>query len=173
MKGLLNHLGPMLERVRIRHQLDSNVDFFIPKEQIYIHETLLQIINKNEYLKNLTENESVYLSIFFIGSIRRMKREQSKNVLLICGYGYGTTTVVKDALISGFQIDIIDSIPMYKLAEYNNWENIDLIVSTIKISQPVPVPTVQVKVILEIKVSKPFSVWQAKIKKSIFQQLSV
>ena len=33
MKGLLNHLGPMLERVRIGHQLDSNVDFFIPKEK--------------------------------------------------------------------------------------------------------------------------------------------
>lgn len=149
MKGLLNHLGPMLERVRIGHQLDSNVDFFIPKEQIYIHETLLRIIDKNEYLKNLTENESVYLSIFFIGSIRRMKREQSKNVLLICGYGYGTTTVVKDALISGFQIDIVDSIPMYKLSDYDNWKNIDLIVSTIKISQSVPVPAVQVKVILD------------------------
>ena len=38
---------------------------------------------------------------------------------------------------------------MYKLADYDNWKNIDLIVSTIKINQPVPVPTVQVKVILD------------------------
>lgn len=149
MKGLLNHLGPMIERVRIGSQLDSSVDSFIPKDQMYIHETLLQIIRDNEYLKNLTDNESIYLSIFFIGSIRRMKREQSKNVLLICGFGYGTTTVVKDALLSGFQINIVDSIPAYKIPEYDNWKTIDLVVSTIKVNLPVPIPTVQVKVILD------------------------
>lgn len=96
IKGLLNHLGPMIDRIKGNVQLHDDVSQFIPDKYQYVYVALKKILVKDTLLCHLTENEEIYLAIYFIGSLRRMQKNSYMNVLLICGYGYGTTAVVKD-----------------------------------------------------------------------------
>lgn len=104
LKGLLNHLGPMTDRIKGNVQLHDDVSQFIPEKYQYVYIALKEILKTDLLLMHLTENEEIYLAIYFIGSLRRMQKNSYMNVLLICGYGYGTTSVVKDALLNSYQV---------------------------------------------------------------------
>lgn len=147
MKGLLNHLGPMVDRIRGDVQLHDNVEGFIPDDYGYVYDCLQQILKGNALLSQLTSNEIMYLAIYFIGSIRRMKRNSYKNVLLICGFGYGTTAMVKDALLNRYQIFVKKSLSAYQVQKFRNWEDIDVVISTVDVELPVEKPFVRVNVI--------------------------
>lgn len=104
MKGLLNHIGPMLQRLESGEQLDNSTDSFIPESYDYVYQNLDKILKRDRSLSELTENEAVYLAIFFIGSLETHEVKQYRTLLLICGYGYGTTAVSQgraDQRISG------------------------------------------------------------------------
>lgn len=118
MKGLLNHIGPMLERIKAGVLLNEDAISLVPAEYDYMYRAIKEIVDEDEILRTLTENETVYLVIYFLGSIRRMQQEHYKNVLLVCGFGYGTTAVVKDALLNGYQVSIRDCIPVYRVESY-------------------------------------------------------
>lgn len=149
MKGLLNHIPPMIERVRDCLQLNEDVSGFIPEEFRYVYQALKEILMKDEVLSQLTENEAIYLAIYFIGSLKRLQQNQYMNALLVCGFGYGTTAVVKDTLLNEYQIYVKDCIPTYKLKQYQNWDNIDIVISVVKTDLPVEKPFAQVNVILK------------------------
>ncbi|MFV0394449.1 MAG: PTS sugar transporter subunit IIA [Coprobacillaceae bacterium] len=89
----------------------------------------------------------MYLSIHFIGSIQRLRHNDYKNILLICGLGYGATALLKDTLRNEYQVHVIESISAYELDNYKNWPNIDIVISTSKINLPVKKPLVIVDVI--------------------------
>lgn len=147
LKGLLNHIGPMLERMKAGVQLNEKEDSFIPDEYSYVYEKLDRIIKKHVILKNLTDNEIIYLAVYFLGSIRRLQQNQYMTVLLICGFGYGTTAVVKDALLNSYQVFVRNSIPVNKVSHYKHWDEIDLVISTVKVDLPVNKKVVNVNVV--------------------------
>lgn len=147
LKGLLNHLGPMLLRMKEDVQLHEDAQDFIPEQYAYVYESLKEITGRHPVLKNLTENEAIYIAVFFLGSIRRLQQNQYMTVLLICGFGYGTTAVVKDALLNTYQVFVKNSIPVHKVAHYENWDEIDLVISTVKVELPVKKKLVNVNVI--------------------------
>lgn len=149
VKGLLNHIAPMIERVRDRIQLNEDVSDFIPEEFQYVYVALNEIIKKDEVLSQLTENEATYLTIYFIGSLKRLQQNQYMNALLVCGFGYGTTAVVKDTLLNEYQIYVKDCIPAYKLKKYHNWDDIDIVISVVKTELPVEKPITQINIILK------------------------
>lgn len=146
-KGLLNHIGPMIERVRGGMQLNEEAESVIPEEYFDIYQRMKSVIRMDSRFYMLTENEIVYLTMYFLGSIRRMKKTPQKNVLLVCGFGYGTTVVVKDTLISKYQVNVIESISTYEIHHYQNWDEVDMVVSTVKIDLPVEKKLVVVNVI--------------------------
>lgn len=149
MKGLLNHVTPMLERMKSSLQLNEEVYSLIPEEYSYVYRTLSEILKENELLQELTENEAVYLAVYFMGSLRRMQQERYMTALLVCGFGYGTTAVVKDALLSEFQVYVKECIPAYKVKSYEKWEDVDVVISTVQLSLPVDKPFACVHVIFE------------------------
>lgn len=149
VKGLLNHIVPLLERVRARVQLHGEAFSLIPDGYQYVYHTLDGILQESPVLGDLTENEKVYLAIYFMGSLRRMQRERYQVLLLICGYGYGTTAMVKDALLNEYQVYVKECIPAYKVARYQGWPEVDAVVSTVKVELPVEKPFAQVHVIFE------------------------
>ncbi|MFR2691124.1 MAG: hypothetical protein ACLTBV_07600 [Enterocloster bolteae] len=91
----------------------------------------------------------MYLTICFMASIRRMKGAPYKKVLLVCGHGYGTTTMLKESLLSEYQIHIVDTLPIYKLSSYPDWAAIDYVLSTIRINNSLPKPCLTVNPILQ------------------------
>lgn len=149
LKGLINHIGPMIERVKGNIQFDEDSEFLIPEEYYYIHEIMEQILSEYELLGNLTQNEKVYLTVYFVGSLKRIQQSNYKRALLICGYGYGTTSVIKDALLNEYQIYVKGCIPVYMVQKYQNWDDIDVVISTVKVKLPVKKPFAQVNVIFE------------------------
>lgn len=147
MKGLLNHLGPMLDRIKGNVQLHDNVSQFIPDKYQYVYVALKEILREDTLLAHLTENEEIYLAIYFIGSLRRMQKNSYMNVLLICGYGYGTTAVVKDALLNSYQVFVKKSISAYQVKHFTEWADIDVVISTVDVELPVDKPFARVNVI--------------------------
>lgn len=147
IKGLLNHVAPMLERIKnnIRvYEINSTV---VPQNYNYIYKALKFSTIQIPELKNASDDELIYLTIHFIGSIQRMQVIQEKNILLICGLGYGATALVKDTLRNEYQIQVIDSISAYDLDNYNRWNEVDLVITTTPITLPVNKKVVNVNVI--------------------------
>lgn len=147
MKGLLNHLGPMIDRIKGNVQLHDDVSQFIPDKYQYVYVALKEILVKDSLLAHLTENEEIYLAIYFIGSLRRMQKNSYMNVLLICGYGYGTTVVVKDALLNSYQVFVKKSISAYQVKQFTQWADVDVVISTVDVDLPIDKPFVKVNVI--------------------------
>lgn len=147
IKGLLNHLGPMIDRIKGNVQLHDDVSQFIPDKYQYVYVELKKILVKDTLLCHLTENEEIYLAIYFIGSLRRMQKNSYMNVLLICGYGYGTTAVVKDALLNSYQVFVKKSISAYQVKHFAEWADIDVVISTVDVELPVDKPFAKVNII--------------------------
>lgn len=147
IKGLLNHLGPMIDRIKGNVQLHDDVSQSIPDKYQYVYVALKKILVKDTLLCHLTENEEIYLAIYFIGSLRRMQKNSYMNVLLICGYGYGTTAVVKDALLNSYQVFVKKSISAYQVKHFAEWADIDVVISTVDVELPVDKPFAKVNII--------------------------
>lgn len=147
IKGLLNHMKALLKRVRDHRQLREDVTNLLPKKYEYVHAAMREVLKKQGELYALTENESIYLTLYFLGSFRRIQQSRYMSVLLICGYGYGTTTIIKDALITEYQVFVYKSIPAYQLSRFQEWDEIDAVVSTVNVDLPVERPFAQVNVI--------------------------
>lgn len=149
IKALINHIAPLLERVKDGLQLDEDTSIIIPEEYQYVYHAMTKVLSTIGGMENLTENERVYLAIFFIGSLKRIQQDRYLNVLLVCGFGYGTTAIVKDQLISEFQVYVREHISAYMLPKYDKWNEIDVVISTVNLEVPVKKPVAQVNVIFK------------------------
>jgi activator of the mannose operon (transcriptional antiterminator) len=149
-KGLLNHVAPLLQRIRSNIQIYDGMFNVIPSEYVYIKEEIRMSIKDIELLNEIdNENEITLLAIHFLASIRRTKTVQCKNVLLVCGLGYGAIAMVKDKLNSTYQINYVRTIPLYMLREFNDWDHVDLIITTSKIKINVHKPIVEINAVLK------------------------
>ncbi|MGI6109015.1 MAG: BglG family transcription antiterminator [Eubacteriaceae bacterium] len=139
-KGLLNHIGPMMERLKSNLQLTGNLHELLPENYQFVFQTLSEILKNEPMLDLLNDNETEYLAIYFLGSLKRLKHDKTTRALLICGFGYGTSAIVQDTLRNEYQIEISDCIPAYKIANYNKWDTADIVITTAKVELPVNKP---------------------------------
>lgn len=150
MEGLLNHMIPLIQRVNDHVEIRDNMISLLGAEEMKLYSVMRLACRSIETLKDITnEDELVYLTICFMASIRRMKSAPYKKVLLVCGHGYGTTTMLKESLLSEYQIHILDTIPIYKLSAYPDWAGIDYVLSTIRLHSSLPKPYLVLNPILQ------------------------
>lgn len=150
VEGLLNHMIPLIQRINNHVNIKDNVASLLKPEETQLLSVVTQACGEVETLDQLhNEDELVYLTICFMASIRRMKSAPYKKVLLVCGHGYGTTTMLKEALLSEYQIHIIDTLPIYKVSSFPDWAAVDFVLSTIKINNSLPRPCLTVSPILQ------------------------
>lgn len=150
VEGLLNHMIPLIQRINNHVDIKDNVVSLLKPQEQQLCGVVTQACSEVETLDQLhNEDELVYLTICFMASIRRMKSAPYKKVLLVCGHGYGTTTMLKEALLSEYQIHIMDTLPIYKLSSYPDWASIDYVLSTIRINNILPKPCITVNPILQ------------------------
>lgn len=133
--GLINHIVPLIKRVSSRINICDEVFSILSEKDMQVFEAVSRVIKQIDMLRDIKNyDEITYLTIHFIASIKRLTKSLNKKILLVCGHGYGTTTILKETLLNEYQINIIDTIPVYKLATYNNWEKFDCIISTTKLN---------------------------------------
>ncbi|MBC1758698.1 BglG family transcription antiterminator [Listeria ivanovii] len=149
-KGLLNQVAPLIERIRGNVQIYEDTFDVIPAEFLYVFRATSTAIKTIPLLESVeNENEISLLSIHFLASIQRNQREEKQNALIVCGLGYGAIAMMKDALNSEYQIGFIATIPEYMLKDFTSWEAVDLVITTAKMTTPLPKPTIKVSPVLK------------------------
>lgn len=134
IEGLFNHIVPLIQRIKLGVVVDENVISLLSTKNLEVYEIVLRVITKIDILKNITnENEIAYLTIHFIASLKRINRSSCKKVLLVCGHGYGTTTMLKETLLTEYQVEIVDTIPKYKISSYQDFDDVDIVITTMKL----------------------------------------
>lgn len=134
IEGLFNHIVPLIQRIKLGVVVDENVISLLSTKNLEVYEIVSRVITKIDILNKITnENEIAYLTIHFIASLKRITTTNRKKVLLVCGHGYGTTTMLKETLLTEYQVEIIDTIPKYKISSYQKFDNIDLVITTTKL----------------------------------------
>lgn len=150
LEGLLNHMIPLLQRIENHIDIRDNMMQLMGEQEKQLYVLISRVCKEVETLCEITnEDELVYLTVCFMASIKRMKSAPYKRVLLVCGHGYGTTTMLKESLLSEYQIHIIDTIPLYKISSYPDWAGIDYVLTTVKLNNKLPKPCILVNPILQ------------------------
>lgn len=131
IKGLINHVSPLIKRINNKIEIVENILPVLSTRDLEVYEIVSRVSKRVDVLNRITsEEELTYITIHFLASIRRFGEASPKRVLLICGYGYGTSLMLKEALINEFQLEIIAVVPSYYTPSYDNWEEIDCVIST-------------------------------------------
>ena len=131
-KGLLNHLKPAIYRIKNNINLGNSIYEELIKKEKVLFDIVKNTITETNELKNISNDEIAYLTVYFKASIERIKSEKNrqKRILIICNFGYGTSKLLAQSLKEIYDIDIKGIIPFYELEKYKNFNGIDCIIST-------------------------------------------
>lgn len=154
LNGLVNHIKPTIHRIKNGTKLENSVY----EEVLENYPTLFE--NTKEALKilenfigiEINDDEIAFISLHFKGAIDRNKtnKKESKNVILICGYGYGTSKLLEQQLKDRYNINILDIIPLHQVKNIDFSKNIDLIITTLgKLDIKSDIPIISINPILK------------------------
>lgn len=148
-EGLMNHMSALITRLKQGIKLNDNITSILSNSDIKVFEIVLSVTKEIELLDQINnDTEITYLAIHFIASMKRIKDNEYKHILLVCGFGYGTSTMLKETLMNEFQVTIVDIIPTYRINSYQKWSDIDYVVSTSPVKLPVDIVLICVNPIL-------------------------
>lgn len=155
MEGLLNHIKPAIHRVKNKIELKNSIYFEVVEE----YPELFRKVKKSMLLLEkfiglpFSEDEIAYIVLHFKGAVDRnlYQKKETKDILLVCGEGLGTSKLVEQQLKENYNIDVVESIPLNQLKNFISSEKrkVDLIITTVKINQfESEIPVIHVRTIL-------------------------
>ena len=136
--GLLNHIKPVIYRMKNSLGIEEEIYY----EAIKAYPELFDIVKnalkglENLIGKKIDNSEIALFTIHFLASIERNRnfRNKYRNILLVCGGGYGTSMLVGKQLEENYDINIAATLSYMELLDYN-LENVDLIISTLTLNE--------------------------------------
>ncbi len=152
LDGILNHIKPTIYRLQNKIKLENSI--FVEVLNSYpniFYNTKNSLKDIEKYLGiEFSNDEVAFLAIYFKSAIdrNRYKRKNLKKVLVVCGYGYGTSSLLVQQLKEIYTINIVKTIPRHLLEKTLQKEEVDLIISTVDIENDISTPVVKVKSIL-------------------------
>ncbi len=153
MDGLLNHLKPAYYRIRNDIAFENSI--YDEVEELYgsLYQKVESVSRKylERYIgKTIPKEEIAFLTIHFKTAIDRKLNAQrrTKNILLVCGLGYGSSKLLSQKLTERYDVNIIDTIPYHKFLEIENYDDIDLIITTLDMEDHMALPVIKVHPIL-------------------------
>ncbi|UUV19679.1 BglG family transcription antiterminator [Fusobacteria bacterium ZRK30] len=155
MDGLLNHIKPAIHRVKNKIELKNSIYFEVVEE----YPELFRKVKKSMILLEkfiglpFSEDEIAYIVLHFKGAVDRnlYQKKETKDILLVCGEGLGTSKLVEQQLKENYNIDVVESIPLNQLKNFisSGKKKVDLIITTVKINQfESEIPVIHVRTIL-------------------------
>jgi mannitol operon transcriptional antiterminator len=143
-EGLLNHMKPLIYRLRNNFSINSDIYIKAVEEHFNIFYLIKKSLSKFNSIiyKEISDSEIALLTLHFLASIERNKNKGDnycKTILLVCYGGYGTSMLVKNNLEQNYHIKIKNVISYFQLANYD-LSNIDYIISTIKLKNKLMYP---------------------------------
>ncbi|WP_291256148.1 BglG family transcription antiterminator [Fusobacterium sp.] len=154
VNGLVNHIKPTIHRIKNGIKLENSVyDEVLENYPELLGDVREALKILEEFIGiGITDDEIAFIALHFKGAIDRNKviKKESKNVILICGYGYGTSKLLEQQLKERYNINILEVIPLNQLSNIILSDNIDLIITTlIKLELNTEIPIVSVHPILK------------------------
>lgn len=154
LNGLVNHIKPTIHRIKNGIKLENSVYeevienyptlFKHTKEALEVLETFINL--------EINNDEIAFIALHFKGALDRNKsnKKESKNVILICGYGYGTSKLLEQQLKDRYNINILDIIPLNQIKNIDFSKNIDLIITTLgRLELDTDIPIISINPILK------------------------
>ncbi len=154
-EGILNHLKPMVYRIRKGIKLENSITREIIEESPEIFTALKNNINILEkFIKcKVDDDELSYLTVFFKLAIKKYRINKIPRIIILCSFGYGVSKVLEARLKEKFNVIIVKTLPAHELNQKILLEEeIDLIVTTIKLEEiDTDIPIITVSPLLGIE----------------------
>ena len=153
-EGLINHLRPTIYRIKNGIKLENliyeDVIEEYPKLFFLVKKSLTNL--ENFLNKKIDNDEAAFITVHFKLAIDRcLKKDPNfKNILIVCGFGYGTSRLLSQSIKDSFNVNIIEIVPYNKFVD-TEINKVDLIVSTLNFENEKHVPMVRVNPILTKK----------------------
>ncbi len=152
LDGIVNHLKPTIHRLKNNITLDNS----ILKEFLKLYKPIFDATKNSlapleEFIDiTISDDEVAFLGIHFKSALDRNFKESKikKDILVVCGSGYGTSKLVAQQVKESFDINIKNIIPFHRL-ESIDLEEIDVIVTTLDIkNETIQKPIVSINTFL-------------------------
>lgn len=151
LDGLLNHLKPAIYRIKNEIVLENEISAEAKLLYEELFENVKVVCSKHlePYInKEVPDEEVAFLTIHFRIAIDRKANvaKETKNVVLVCGFGYGSSKLLSQKLLERYDVNVLDVVPYHKFLEIENYDDIDLIISTLDVDRQTEYPFPIIKV---------------------------
>ena len=154
MLSLSLHLEPAINRYKHQMNLRNPLLEEIKNKYLFSYEAALTIaaeVIKESLGITIDENEIGYIALHFEAALERQKQNQKskKRCLIVCASGLGTAQLLLLKLQDRFydELNILGTTEYYNLKN-QDFDSLDLVISTIPIFDKLPVPVIQVSTLL-------------------------
>lgn len=155
LEGIINHIKPTIYRLKNKIRLENSIYLEVLNSYPTIfYNTKNSLKEIEKYLGiEFSNDEVAFIAIYFKSAIDRNKYKSRnlKKIIVVCGYGYGTSTLLVQQLKEIYTINIVKIIPRYMLEKTLQEEEADLIISTVSIESDLKIPVVKVNSILTLE----------------------
>lgn len=151
---LIKHMKPLLNRlennIKVKNILLEQIILEYPNLFKVVKHTTKELSRK--FNLNLIDDAEIgFITIYFAESIE--SNRPPINVLIVCTTGFGTAQLLKTKIEKRFSdLNIVELVASGELkSRLNNYPEIDLIVSTISLSDDIKIPVLVVSAMLTIE----------------------
>lgn len=170
-EGILNHIKPMIYRIKKGIRLENTITSEIKNEFPNI---LIALKNNIYVLEEYTgikidDNELSYLCLFFGIAEKKYQTSKIPRVAIICNFGYGVSKILEIRIKEKFNVKVVKTLPQNQLNSLKIKEDkIDyLITTTSLLNNSIDIPTLVVSPLLnekDIKILKEHGFKELKLK---------
>lgn len=168
-ENLGEHMGPAIYRLRHGININNPLIDEIKEDYPHIFECIRRAVSQleKEWSIQLSDAECGYLAIHFLASRERMQRHRKRKarVMLVCDAGIGTSQLILLRLHSIFDFETVGTMPAHAAPEQLQKEGLDLVVTTIPLSN-CPVHCIQVTPFLTEKNISDLSIFFSQYNRS-------
>lgn len=149
LEGLLQHVRPMLNRLRYDIHIQSSILADTQEnygELLGLCQSALWCISHKYFLKEVSLNEVSYIATYYQAMLEEKRME--KKILVVSNSGYGTTKLLTTKLRQHFPLyEIVDVISMIQLEKRMDLDQIDFVISTMPLEN-LSVPCILVSAVM-------------------------
>ncbi|RYL92791.1 transcription antiterminator [Sporolactobacillus sp. THM7-4] len=130
--ALVHHVSISLKRQKLGVFIENPLREMIQSRYFMSYQYALLLANalKKQIDMKIDENEISYMALHFEANLKRNNKNEIYNVLVVCGGGAGTSSVLRTKLERNFpQLRVQEVLPSYML-ENIDLHSIDFIIST-------------------------------------------
>jgi len=144
--SLILHLKPMINRIEynieIKNPLLNEIKDEFP-EVVFLLELVIVKIRVRYNLPRISEDEISYIAVYFQSAIEESIHR--RNVMIVCSTGVGTSHLLAKRVNNHFpEWKIVDIVSAKEIERKNNLDDIDLVLSTVKLTMPINKPVAYV-----------------------------